>query len=98
MINDGRRPATFTPLRGDSWEEEIARVFRSSLPPLGVAASAQFQISNFKFQVSSFKFPLPFAIIRVHSRFRLHLCVVAMNFFPANLRQGKAFFPGFARR
>ena len=25
MINDGRRPATFTPLRGDSWEEEIAR-------------------------------------------------------------------------
>ena len=56
MINDGRRPATFTPLRGDSWEEEIARVFRSSLPPLGEAASAQFQISNFKFQVSSFKF------------------------------------------
>ena len=42
------------------------RVFRSSLPPLGVAASAQFQISNFKFQVSSFKFPLP---IRVHSWF-----------------------------
>ena len=25
MINDGRRPATFTPLRGDSWDEEIAR-------------------------------------------------------------------------
>ena len=66
MINDDRRPATFTPLRGDSWDEKIARVFRSSLPPLGVAASAQFQISNFKFQVSSFKFPLP---IRVHSWF-----------------------------
>ena len=44
----------------------VFRVFRSSLPPLGVAASAQFQISNFKFQVSSFKFPLP---IRVHSWF-----------------------------
>ena len=25
MINDGRRPTTFTPLRGDSWDEEIAR-------------------------------------------------------------------------
>ena len=25
MINDGRRPATFTPLRGDSWDEKIAR-------------------------------------------------------------------------
>ena len=25
MINDGRRPETFTPLRGDSWEGEIAR-------------------------------------------------------------------------
>ena len=35
----------------------VFRVFRSSLPPLGEAASAQFQ-------VSSFKFPLPFAFIR----------------------------------
>ena len=61
----------------------VFRVFRSSLPPLGETASAQFQVST---------------PIRVHSRFRLHLCVVAMNFFPANLRQGKAFFPGFARR
>ena len=34
----------------------VFRVFRSSLPPLGEAASAQFQ-------VSSFKFPLPFAVL-----------------------------------